>query len=54
MDPVLDRREELGIEKVNQLVLFLSKDGRMDDIVESAKNKDYQKKLFKEYGLEKP
>lgn len=52
MDEVLDRIiEEEGIDKVNQLILRLFKDGRMEDILKSAENKDYQKQLFKEYNL---
>ncbi len=61
MDAALDyieergeaRGETIGIDKVNQLILLLSKDGRMNDCVRSAMDKEYQKKLFVEYGLEK-
>ncbi len=41
-----------GINKVNQLVVFLSKDGRTNDIVKAAKDRKYQEQLFIEYGLE--
>ena len=42
-----------GIDKVNQLVVFLSKDGRTNDIVKAAaKDRKYQEQLFIEYGLE--
>lgn len=52
MDTVLDRAEAKGIDKVNQLVRLLSQDGRIEDIVKSARDKEYQKQLFIEYGLE--
>lgn len=41
-----------GIDKVNRLVLFLSRDGRVKDIVKSAEDREYQEQLFMEYGLE--
>ena len=41
-----------GINKVNQLVVSLSKDGRTNDIVKAAKDRKYQEQLFIEYGLE--
>lgn len=44
--------EENGISKVNQLVLLLSRDGRLKDLLKSAEDREYQKQLFVEYGLE--
>lgn len=60
MDATLDfieargmaKGETNGINKVNQLVLLLSKDGRLSDILKSAEDREYQKQLFVEYGLE--
>ncbi len=52
MDATLDYIEAKGMAKVNQLVLFLSRDGRVEDIVKSAEDREYQKQLFIEYGLE--
>lgn len=46
------RGEAKGIGKVNQLAIFLSKDGRMADFIRSASDDSYQKQLFAEYGLE--
>ena len=51
--------EEIGKEKgekqmllgMNSLILKLSELGRMDDMVKAAKDKGYQEKLFKEFGL---
>lgn len=43
-------REE-AIEQINQLNLILAEQGRMDDIIKAAKDKEYQEKLFKEFGI---
>lgn len=51
--------EKIGKEKgerqmllgMNRLILKLSELGRMDDIVKAAKDKEYQEKLFREFGL---
>ena len=56
MDAVLDRIEARGKAegkaKINQLALLLAKEGRIDEFIRSAEDKDYQKQLLKEYGLE--
>lgn len=60
MDAVLDRAEARGeirgetkgIDKVNRLNMFLFEDGRTEDFMRSVKDKEYQKQLFIEYGLE--
>lgn len=56
MDAVLDRIEARGVvrgeDKINQLALLLAKEGRLDEFIRSAEDKDYQKQLLKEYGLE--
>lgn len=51
--------EKIGKEKgerqmllgMNRLILKLSELGRMDDMVKAAKDKEYQEKLFREFGL---
>lgn len=51
----MERGEEIGKEigenRVNNLIVLLSKSGRMDDIVKAAQDKAYQNKLFKEFDL---
>lgn len=37
--------------KVNTLILKLSELGRIDDIIKSATDTEYQQQLFKEFGL---
>ena len=43
--------ETLGVSRINQLILELSKLGRTDDIVKAAADKEYQEKLLKEFDL---
>ena len=43
-------REE-GRAEINQLILELSKLGRTEDITKAAADKEYQRKLLKEFGL---
>ena len=43
--------ETLGVSRINQLILELSKHGRTDDIVKAAADEEYQKKLFEEFDL---
>lgn len=43
--------EELGEKRVNALTLRLYELGRTDDIIKAALDKEYQKKLFEEFGL---
>lgn len=42
---------EDGERKVNTLIFKLSELGRIDDIVKSATDTEYQQQLFKEFGL---
>jgi len=42
---------EQTIERINTLIILLSEQGRTDDIIKAAKDKEYQKKLFDEFGL---
>ena len=44
-------REE-GENRINQLILELSKLGRTEDIVKAAADKKYQRKLLEEFGLQ--
>lgn len=43
--------ETLGVSRINQLILELSKHGRTDDIVKAADDEEYQKKLLEEFDL---
>ena len=43
--------ETLGVSRINQLILELSKLGRTDDIVKAAADEKYQKKLLEEFDL---
>lgn len=51
LDYLVEEGKEEGMDKVNQLNLLLFKDGRVADIEKSAANREYQKRLFQEYGL---
>ena len=42
---------EKGMEKTNRLIICLSEQNRMEDILKAAKDSDYQKKLFTEFNL---
>lgn len=41
----------MGVSRINQLILELSKRGRTDDIVKAAADEEYQKKLLEEFDL---
>ena len=41
----------LGVNRINQLILELSKLGRTEDIVKAAADREYQKKLLEEFDL---
>ena len=43
--------ESLGVNRINQLILKLSELNRTDDILKAAADREYQKKLLKEFGL---
>ena len=40
-----------GESRVNQLILALQKQGRTEDILHAASDREYQKKLFEELGI---
>lgn len=46
----LEGRSE-GLDRVNQLILKLAEAGRTEEIVRAAMDRDFQEKLFKEFGL---
>ena len=53
-DELDEKREEgeaLGENRINQLILKLSELSRTDEILKAAADREYQKKLFKEFGL---
>lgn len=43
--------ERESLERVNKLNQLLAAQNRIDDIVKSASDSDYQQKLFKEFKL---
>lgn len=59
MHDELEEKRRLGIQeglqegekRVNDLTLRLYELGRTDDIIKAALDKEYQKKLFEEFGL---
>ena len=55
MKDELEEREELGKaigkDRVNALNLRLTKEGRSEEIIKAAENKEYQQRLFEEFGI---
>ena len=51
LEEMMREEKKEGQERVNQLILLLSKQNRMDDIVKAAADSEYQEKLFKEFSL---
>ena len=59
MCEVLDYREKRGEKRgiehdrraLNRLIDLLIKDGRIEDLKRSTKDREYQQKLLDEYGL---
>ena len=47
----MEEGERESLERVNKLIQLLAAQNRMDDIVKSASDSDYQQKLFKEFNL---
>jgi hypothetical protein len=43
-------KEEMN-QQLNQLILHLKKDNRMDDLIRSATDPEFQKKLLEEYKI---
>ena len=53
-DELDEKREEgeaLGENRINKLILTLSELNRTDEILKAAADREYQKKLLKEFGL---
>lgn len=44
------RRQE-GQNRINQLIILLSKENRGEDIVKAAEDREYQEQLLKEFNL---
>lgn len=42
---------EEGEKRVNRLIIILTEQGRTEDIIKAARDKEYQKKLFEEFNL---
>lgn len=42
---------EQGEERVNRLIILLTENGRNGDIMRSVSDREYQRKLFEEYGI---
>lgn len=40
-----------AIDRINQLNILLTEVGRSEDIIKAARDKEYQEKLFEEFGL---
>lgn len=40
-----------GIDRVNHLIRLLAERNRTEDIIKAAGDKEYQKKLFEEFGI---
>ena len=51
LDEKREDREALGENRINQLILKLSELNRTDEILKAAADREYQKKLLKEFGL---
>ena len=42
---------ELGQKRVNELILLLARAGRTQDMIRAAGDRQYQEKLFEEFGI---
>jgi len=55
LEAIMDRREEkvrkITEDRTNNLTIKLAELGRIDDIINAAKDKTYQYQLFEEFGL---
>ena len=51
MQEGLKKGMQQGQERINQLIILLSKQNRSEDIIKAAADKEYQEKLFKEFNL---
>ncbi len=51
MQEGLKKGMQQGQERINQLIILLSKQNRSEDIIKAALDKEYQEKLLKEFNL---
>jgi len=51
MQEGLKKGMQQGQERINQLIILLSKQNRSEDIIKAASDKEYQEKLLKEFNL---
>ena len=51
MNSIREEEREETLERVNALIILLSEQGRTEDIIKSAYDREYQQKLFDEFGL---
>ena len=47
----IEKGKNEGIDRVNHLIRLLAERNRTEDIIKAAGDKEYQKKLFEEFGL---
>ena len=47
----IEQGREQGMDLVNKLAMFMEKDGRIDEFLNSLQNADIQRQYLKEYGL---
>ena len=50
-EAILEQGIEQGEQRVNRLIQLLLKDSRGDEIPKAVSDPQYQKKLYKEFGL---
>ena len=43
--------EAAGMERINQLIIVLTKQNRTEDIIKAANDPEYQKKLLEEFSI---
>lgn len=50
---ILDREEgmELECERYSKLVMFLLEENKSEDLLKAAKDREYLKSLYTEYGI---
>ena len=51
LEEILDRKIQKENARINKLTLKLIDLGRIEDLVKSAKDTDYQSQLMEEFGL---
>ena len=51
MCELLDKYENKGMERLSELIRHLIGDGRSEEIARVVSDREYQNRLFQEYGL---